>query len=245
MGGLGVGVIVLLFYWRLNVFKKREEKKTALNKKIAEVELLALRSQMNPHFTFNVLNSIQYYIGKSDTDSAQRYITKFARLVRMILNQSRDTYITLEDKLRFLNTYLELETMRFENKFSYRIEVDPHLESEKIKMPGMLIQPLVENAIKHGIEHKKGDAVIHISFTTMDSKQICTVKDNGIGRAEAAKLKEGQPSYQSMATSILRERINTLQSLHNITLGYRIEDISENGQATGTAVSIEIPMNLS
>jgi sensor histidine kinase YesM len=238
---LSICAILLLFYWRIQVIRVKEEKKTAINKKIAEMELKALRSQMNPHFTFNVLNSIQYFISIKDATSAQQYITKFSRLVRMILDQSREKDITLEQKLKFLKLYLELEEMRFENKFHYSIAVDAKINPAEIKMPGMLVQPIVENAVKHGIENKKGNAFISITFQQRDSTLICTVKDNGIGRSEAERLKSNN-TYRSLATKILKERIDSLEALHGMKLRYHIEDIIENGQSGGTAVTIEIPI---
>jgi sensor histidine kinase YesM len=205
----------------------------------------ALRSQMNPHFTFNVLNSIQYFISENDMESAELYIEKFASLIRMILDQSRTAYITLEQEISILKLYLELEEMRFEKKFNYTMDIDSKIETGKLLIPGMLIQPIVENAIKHGIRYKEGDAMIKISFSTENSKLVCRVADNGIGQAEAEKLKAGK-SHKSVATAIIRERMEALSSIYNIKLAYNTEDIyNEDGKPDGIRVTIEIPIVMS
>lgn len=228
--------------WRIQSIKKKAEARNALNKKFSELNLNALRSQMNPHFTFNVLNSIQYYIAKKDSESAQLYITKFARLIRMILDQSRTEFISLAEEIKMLTLYIELEELRFENKFSYTIHADEKLNTSSILIPGMLIQPFVENSIRHGINFKKGDAHVDIKFTAMDSLLVCTIMDNGIGRKEAAKLKNPVEGYKSMGTAIVDERIRALSILFDGKLKNYVVDLAdENGNAAGTRVTIEIP----
>ena len=201
-------IVIGLVSYRIKAIQKRADEKNTLNKKFSELNLNALRSQMNPHFTFNVLNSIKYYIAKNDPESAQFYISKFSKLIRMILDRSRSEYIRLSEEIEILRLYMELEELRFENKFAYSINVAEKLNPEEIEIPGMLIQPFVENSIKHGIRYKKGEARVNVHFSSTDSVLICTVTDNGIGRQEAEKLKSPSEEYKSMGTAIVNERID-------------------------------------
>jgi ligand-binding sensor domain-containing protein len=231
--------------WRVQTVKKKTDARHALNKKFSELNLNALRSQMNPHFTFNVLNSIQYYIAKKDSESAQLYITKFSRLIRMILDQSRTQFISLAEEIKMLTLYIELEELRFENKFSYTINTNDKLNPSRIFIPGMLIQPFIENSIRHGIHFKKGAARVDVNFTTSDSILICTITDNGIGRQAAAKLKDTAEGYKSMGTAIVDERIQALSTLFDGKLKNYITDLTdENGNAAGTRVTVEIPFKI-
>ncbi len=227
---------------RIKTIQNKSDERNALNKKFSELNLNALRSQMNPHFTFNVLNSIKYYIAKKDPESAQFYISKFSKLIRLILDQSRTEYITLNEEIEMLKLYMELEELRFENKFKYSITVGEKLNPEEIDIPGMLIQPFVENSIKHGIRYKKGEAKVEVDFTSSDSVLICTITDNGIGRAEAAKLKPADAEHKSMGTTIVNERIEALSILFKGKLrNYTIDLKDEQGNPIGTCVTIEIP----
>ncbi len=248
---LSIAVICLLVLfaiinYRIKIIQKKADEQNALNKKFSELNLNALRSQMNPHFTFNVLNSIQYYIVKKDADSAQLYISKFSKLIRMILDQSRTEFISLAEEIKILTLYMELEELRFEKKFSYSIKANERLNTEAIYIPGMLIQPFVENSIKHGIRFKKGEAQVGINFTSSDSVLICTITDNGIGRAEAAKLKSTEEEHRSMGTAIVNERIEALSILFKGKLKNYTTDLKdEHGNPTGTCVTIEIPFKKS
>jgi LytS/YehU family sensor histidine kinase len=232
-------LIVVSLIFLQNYYQK---KRNLIRHQLLETEMKALRSQMNPHFTFNVLNSIQYYIGGNDMKSAQLYLHKFSSLIRMILDQSRNTYITLGEEISTLRLYMELEQMLFENKFEYQIEISPDLNVDEILIPGMLIQPIVENSIKHGLEHKKGQAVVQVKIISENSILRCTVKDNGIGRINSEKLKE-DATHKSTSTDIIKERIKALGSIFNIQLSYFIEDLfAENGEPKGTCVTIEMPI---
>ncbi|HKR07448.1 MAG TPA: histidine kinase [Bacteroidia bacterium] len=235
-------IISVFINLRVRAIKKKAYRQAALNKKIAELDLKSLRSQMNPHFTFNVLNSIQYYVAKKDTEQALQFITKFSRLIRMILDQSRNPFISLEDEIKMLKLYIELEELRFENKFTCSVGFNNELNLQAILIPGMLIQPFVENAVKHGIQHKKGHARIEIFFKSVDSKLICTITDNGIGRKEAEKLKLSNGDHKSTGTSIVNERIEALNILSGNTLKSTTIDLTdESGSPVGTRVTIEIP----
>jgi tetratricopeptide (TPR) repeat protein len=239
-GGFIVLIIFALVYFRLY----NQKRKTAYRHKVLETEMKALRSQMNPHFTFNVLNSIQYFISENDMESAELYIEKFSSLIRQILDQSRTTYITLEQEITILKLYLELEEMRFEKKFNYSLNIDSSIDMDKVLIPGMLIQPIVENAIKHGIKHREGNALINISFTSRDSLLVCNVTDNGIGLTESKKI-NADKSTKSTATSIIKERIDALSSIYNIRLSYKTEDLfNDEGKPEGVSVTIEIPIGI-
>ncbi len=238
------GFLLLIFFALIYYRLYNQKRKTKFRHQLLETEMKALRSQMNPHFTFNVLNSIQYFVSERDMESAEIYLEKFSTLIRMILDQSRMAYISFEQEVVMLRLYLELEEMRFEKKFEYSLNIDSDINPDKILIPGMLIQPVVENAIKHGIEHKEGNALINISFSLRDTVLLCTVTDNGVGRATAEKLGESKP-HKSVATSIIRERIDALSLIYNLRLSYKTEDLlNDEGKPEGTRVSIEIPIGI-
>jgi tetratricopeptide (TPR) repeat protein len=239
VAGFSLLSVFALIYFRLY----SQRKKVAFQHEILEVKMQALRAQMNPHFTFNILNSIQYYAGENDMKAVQHYLRQFSKLIRLILDQSRTSYIKLEQEIKMLKLYLELEEMRFEKKFEYVLDIESTLDIGKIRIPGMLIQPLVENAIKHGIEHKEGEALIKVAFYAENSTLICSVTDNGIGRSEAMRLKTGDDTHVSAATAIINERMEALSSIYNIRLQCKTEDLFDSaGLASGTCVTIEIPI---
>lgn len=240
IGGFSLLVIFsFTAFWLFN-----QKRKASFRHELLETNMKALRAQMNPHFTFNILNSIQYYAGENDMKSVQHYLRQFAKLMRMILEQSRSSYITLEQEINMLKLYLELEAMRFETKFHYNLRIEDGLDPGNMKIPGMLIQPIVENAIKHGIEQKEGYASIDIFLSVKKNTLSCTVTDNGIGRSESARLKSSGEVHISAGTSILKERIESLNSLYNIHLEYKTEDLYDSsGKPEGTRVIMEIPLN--
>jgi tetratricopeptide (TPR) repeat protein len=239
-----IGFILLIVFALIFLRIYYQKEKNSIRHQILEAEMKVLRSQMNPHFTFNVLNSIQYYIGGNDMKSAERYLNKFAVLIRMILDQSRNAYITLGEEVSTLKLYLELEQMLFENKFQYSLNIDQKINSDKILIPGMLIQPIVENAIKHGLESKKGLAFIDIRFESIGSVLRCTVSDNGIGRTQS-ELNKGDSLHKSMASDIIRERMQALSYIFKIQLTYNTEDLfNSTGESEGTRVIIDMPIGI-
>ena len=157
-------VIYMVFRFRVNQITKKAEEREKLNKKMAEMELTALRAQMNPHFIFNTMNSIQDYILKNDADAAQNYLSKFANLIRSILDNSQLGVITIEEEVKALGLYLELESLRFEEKIEYSILVDNSIDTTYDRIPVMLIQPYLENAIWHGLRHKKDKKSLAVNF---------------------------------------------------------------------------------
>ncbi|WP_315821060.1 sensor histidine kinase [Paraflavitalea speifideaquila] len=227
--------------WRIMQIRRKEEEKTAMNKKLVELEMRALRAQMNPHFIFNVLSSIQYYILYNDSISAQNYLSKFARLIRITLDNSRVTFVSLEKELTLLRLYLDLENLRFEEKFMYEIDVDAGINQNDVLIPNLLLQPYVENAIKHGFRGRLG-SFLSVRLWPSQGKIVCTITDNGIGRVEAAKANNYEiDGHVSAGTSIIRDKIEALKIHFNYHLSSNTIDVMEEGVVTGTQVILEIP----
>jgi len=243
------GIIVLIVFFLVILFlalfkrlKRRELAKTMLNKRMAEMELKALRAQMNPHFTFNSMNSIQYYILNNDISAAQRYLSKFAKLIRYILDNSRTTYISIKEEIKILRLYLELESMRFEQSFEYEIVIDKEIKEDIYVIPSMLIQPYIENAIWHGLMPKGEKGKITLRVENQGKKIKCTVEDNGIGRKKAQELKEKSGrTYKSVGMQVIQERLEILNMLSNDKLTVVITDMEDPG---GTKVEIFIPYSI-
>jgi tetratricopeptide (TPR) repeat protein len=240
----GIGFIILLAILAFILYRLRQRNiRTQLEKQSLENEQRMLRSQMNPHFIFNSMNSIQSYISGNDNNTAMSYLSKFARLMRGILENSRKSMIPLEDEVETLNLYIELERLRFKNKFEFKMELDQGLDQEGMYVPPMLIQPFVENAIKHGLVNKGGDGLLKLSFTKEDKLIRCIVEDNGIGRDQAGLSKNKQSSgHRSLGMQVTRERMDAIKKELNIDCDFKIIDLKdENGQACGTRVEILIP----
>ncbi|MFN8355523.1 MAG: histidine kinase [Spirosomataceae bacterium] len=260
--GLGAGVLLLLLLaailW-LNFDRKKRENKnldtkiklqeTEFAHKLAETEMTALRAQMNPHFIFNCLNSIKLYTLENDNLKATEYMTKFSRLIRLVLENSRSERITLANELETLQLYMDMEAMRFKDKVAYQINVAEEVDTHYIEIPPLLIQPYIENAIWHGLMHKEGGGLITISVTTLYVEtrhalslptpilQI-TITDNGIGRKAAAELKsKSATSNKSFGLKMTSERIELINQLYQTQTEVTIEDLD-----VGTKVTIEIPI---
>ena len=236
-------LMFLFFRKRTKKIKERENERTALNKKMAEMELKALRAQMNPHFIFNVLNSIQYFITHNENDEAQRYMSKFAKLVRLTLDNSRSTFISLADELSLLRLYIDLEKIRFEDRFDYQINIGDNIDITTIRIPNMLLQPYVENSIKHGFKSKQVKYSLDISVSKKNDKIVCSILDNGIGREKAALIPGTElEKHASTGTIIVREKIEALKFYYDYDLVSQTEDLKdENGNGTGTMVTIVFP----
>lgn len=245
---LVAGAIYWLYRYRIQQFRKKEKLKTQYEKKLANVEMTALLAQMNPHFLFNSLNSIDSYIIRNESGKASEYLNNFARLMRLILQNSRSNYITLKDELEALDLYLQMESLRFREKFKYSIITDETIDLSAVVIPPMLVQPYVENAIWHGIMHKTdgqpGLVEIYIS-QDLRNNLICVVRDNGIGRAKAEALKAQNPGNRkrSMGMQITRDRIEMINKLYNTTTEVMITDlVNDAGEAAGTEVRLVIPV---
>jgi anti-sigma regulatory factor (Ser/Thr protein kinase) len=229
---------------RVNAARKQELLKTKHEKEILELEMQALRAQMNPHFIFNSLNSINRFILQNDRTQASEYLTKFSRLVRMILQNSQASLISLESELDCLGLYLEMEALRFSNHFAYKISVSKDLEPEILKVPPLIIQPYVENAIWHGLMHKEEKGQLDIEALQEDNYLYVKVIDNGIGRKKAAEFaSKSATKHKSMGLRITADRIAIMQRSNGTESPVTINDlVNADGSAAGTEVSIKIPV---
>ncbi|NQV02965.1 MAG: histidine kinase, partial [Bacteroidia bacterium] len=236
-----VGLLIIRQF-RLSAKRRISE----MNQRIAEMTQANLRQQMNPHFIFNTLNSIQYYMYQHDKVATNNYLTKFSSLIRKILENSQHTSLPIKDELDALTLYLELEKLRFKEKFSYRLDVDEDIDTLQYKIPTMLIQPYVENAICHGLVTKDGSGYVNIAFSLEYDYIRCVIEDNGIGREAALELrKKRETSHNSLGTRITESRLDLVNSLYGTSLKVIYDDLKdENGAAVGTRVEIHIPMML-
>jgi ligand-binding sensor domain-containing protein/two-component sensor histidine kinase len=247
MAAAAILLIFILFRVRMESIRRKEAEKLTREIQLANNELKALRAQMNPHFIFNSLSSIQSFIMTKDEESALRYLNKFAKLMRMILSNSEKPSITIREEIDSLTLYLELEALRWDNKFDYTIDLDPKMETDFHKIPGMLIQPYVENAILHGVVPKEnGRGKIEISVLQSDAFIICTIQDNGIGRkkSQALRTSSKQPAHESMGMKITGERLEVLNRIHHSHLSVQITDLEDaHKNALGTKVELFIPIS--
>jgi len=226
---------------------KDKRRISEMNRKISEITQANLRQQMNPHFIFNTLNSIQYYMYQHDKLATNNYLTKFSSLMRKVLDNSQHTSVPLSDELSALNLYLELESLRFKDKFDYKINVDEEIDPLMHKIPTMLIQPYVENSICHGLIPMDGKGYVNIDLKLKDEFILCTIEDNGIGR-EAAKersqKREGN-NHNSLGTRITASRLDLANELYGTSLRTIYTDLkNEKGEPSGTRVEIHIPIIL-
>ena len=238
--------ITLIFYLILRRRDRSVANKAALEanflRQKTQLKLEALRAQMNPHFTFNTLNSIQVYIAKNDSQSANHYLAKFARLIRKILENSSRTTITLENELDTIQKYLELEKLRFKDKLDYRIDIDDSVNLRKDVIPPTIFQPYIENAIIHGIIPKKSNGLITIRLEKKDLFLICKITDNGIGRKRAKQLNSHkQKDHKSMGLNMTKTRLELMTGAQ--TGSVNITDLEDaNGNPAGTCVELKIPV---
>lgn len=207
----------------------------------SELELRALQMQMNPHFIFNALNSIQSYIINKEEQMANFYLTKFAALIRQFLDSSRSKYISLHEEIANLKLYVELEKLRFDNKFDYSFELDPKVNRYS-EIPTMLLQPFIENAINHGLRYKSSKGFLKVSFTDSDKCILVKIEDNGVGRKAAEKIKSlSSQGYKSQGLKITTQRIENYNKLNLENIQYKISDLLENSENIGTLVEIYFP----
>ncbi|MBP7821812.1 MAG: histidine kinase [Saprospiraceae bacterium] len=239
--------------WELEVkyeAEKKEQQATLLQLKADQLQLKALRSQMDPHFMYNAMNSIQHYITSNEPSLAAKFLAKFAKLMRRSLDYSDNEKITLEQEISFLREYLFInQQLRFKNKLNYEININQEIEEESIRIPSMILQPFVENAIEHGIRFKASANII-LSFEYYnDSTLLAIVDDNGIGRAKATELKQNSPkgkSHQSKGTTITEQRLALLRHFYPKSLNREIvkyyDKYNDDGTSAGTKVEILIPI---
>ncbi|MEO8416095.1 MAG: two-component regulator propeller domain-containing protein [Ginsengibacter sp.] len=227
--------------------RRNEQELLQTRNRLAEEKLTALRSQMNPHFIFNCLNSIQQYILQGEVDTANKYLSQFSRLIRLVLQYSEYNFISLEDEINMLKLYLSLEKIRFGNSFQYYISVEDELDAEEIKIPNLMVQPFVENAIWHGLMHKEGDRNIGIKFSLINEQSIvCEITDNGIGRKRAKEIKEMklfELKHNSKGMQLVKDKIDILKQQFTSDVSIEISDtINSDGEVSGTRVLIQLPL---
>jgi LytS/YehU family sensor histidine kinase len=216
--------------------------KTDVDKQLAQTEMKALHSQMNPHFIFNCLNSIREMILNNENEQASLYLSKFARLIRITLDHSSRAFVSLEDTIDYLKRYLEMEHIRKSN-FSYNIDVDENLLAAEIFLPPMLIQPFIENAIWHGAIPDK-ELHLDLKFKREQDALVCIIDDDGMGIEISLKNKEPELNYHSVGISNIKQRIHVLNEKYNLQSTIEIRDksaIHSNGD-TGTIVSLHLPI---
>jgi PAS domain S-box-containing protein len=213
------------------------------NKKIVELKMMALRSVMNPHFIFNVLSSIQYFITRNDELNAINYLTSFSKLMRTVLTRSVADFVSLKEEVDLLNDYVYLEKLRFEEKFTFTIDYEDSLDIEDIKIPSLLIQPYVENAILHGLYNKEGSGNLAIRIKIMDDDYlIFEIEDDGIGREAAAAIRaKSLSARKSMGTQLTEERLKILNSDSALAVTYT--DLYKGSEPAGTLVTIRIKLH--
>lgn len=245
---LAIGFIAYsIYHYRIRQIREKARLKSEFEKKIANVEMTALLAQMNPHFLFNCLNSIDSYIIKNDSKKASEYLNNFARLIRLILQNSRSNYVSLKDELETLELYMQMEALRFRDKFKYEINIEEQINVPAIDIPPMLIQPYIENAIWHGLMHKKNksEGKVQLSVSQKNGKLHFNIEDNGIGREKAKeiKLKRADRGKKSMGTQITQDRIDMINKLYNLNTSVQTYDLTnEKGEAIGTRVELIIPI---
>ncbi len=208
-------------------------------KQLGELRLSAVRSAMNPHFIFNALNAIQYHIARQDRQKAMLHLSTFSKLVRGILINSGMEQISLHDELEMIKNYIALELLRFENKFTFNLNIDVKLPLEKIEIPSLIIQPYLENAILHGLSNRKGKGKLVLNISQHSQRLDIEIRDNGIGRREAEQLKRNQHKGD-FSLSLGQDRVKRIEGQGSMNV-YDLED--KKGKSAGTSVVISINLN--
>lgn len=249
IGGVACIVLAIVFlYYRYRTTNLRRQnrllnEKIILEKNLHKATMKSIKSQMNPHFFYNALNTIQSFIFTDDKRRASTYLAKFSKLTRIILEMSDKERISLTEEMQALELYLEIEQVRFDDDFAFEIAVDPNLDVELVNIPSMIIQPYVENAIKHGLLHKKGPKLIHLSFLSESGMLVVVIDDNGVGRKKSEELNAiKNKGHRGFATEANYKRLEILNKT-NERMGVEfIDKYDDNHLATGTKVIIRIPL---
>ncbi|MEA1898345.1 MAG: histidine kinase, partial [Bacteroidota bacterium] len=244
----GAMIFALLWsfiYWRIRTIKKKhevEKRVLAIEKELFDIQQKALQLQMNPHFIFNSLNAIESFVISSDIDKAIHYLAKFSQLMRLILTNSRETSIPVKDEIKAITYYMDIERLRFDNKFNYDVSVDKNIDQEFMEIPPMIIQPFVENAIIHGLIHKVEPGNIKLSFKLQQKFIFCIVEDNGVGRAKAQEIREASGiKRKSRGMLITKERLEILNKQNKDKFAVNVIDLKDDqGKPSGTRVEINI-----
>ncbi len=242
---IALAAALVFFLFRRRVAAIRT--KAAIRQQMAELEGKALRAQMNPHFIFNSLNAIQELIVTENYNASYQYLSKFSKLLRLVLNNSEKNFIPLGDEIEMNQLYLELESLRFKQSFHYTIHTSDDTDTETTLFPSLLLQPFIENAIWHGLMHQEGEKKLSISFSTRDDILSCIIEDNGIGREKAAEIKAqklGSHHFASKGTELAQQRVQVLRQTGLTATSIETKDICDtDGSVKGTRVEIKIPLN--
>ncbi len=223
--------IIGFYRWNATKIKQQQQQ--------AEMNQTLLRAQMNPHFVFNAMSVIQSYIYDNDTKNSAKFLVNFSKLMRLILENSSKDLISIQTEYEILDKYLNIQKLRFEERFEFSILIDDLLYDEEAVIPPMITQPFIENAIEHGRLHLKEDGFINIHFFKKDNMLFITVEDNGIGR-KGAEMNKKSKEHKSMAMKITKERIDNLNKKYRSEGFLEIEDYNKE-EETGTKVLISIP----
>ncbi|MCF8367730.1 MAG: DUF2225 domain-containing protein [Bacteroidales bacterium] len=235
---IGIGLLLIIGYILLRNHQLRVKHRSV------ELEQKLMRSQMNPHFIFNSLIAIQSYIYKREAVEAGDYLAKFADLIRITLENSRVEFVSLEKEIKMLKVYIELQALRFDQKFDYQIELNPDINEATLFIPPMLAQPFIENAIEHGLRHKLERGMLRIHFVQRKHDISCIIEDNGVGREKSQEI-QNKKQHQSMATSITRERLAIMERKNRQRFELIIEDLKDdNGIPNGTRVKFNMPYQI-
>ncbi|MCD9854134.1 tetratricopeptide repeat protein [Epilithonimonas sp. JDS] len=241
--GFLILIVILgsLFFYQRN---KEKQQKILLQKQLAEFEHKALHLQMNPHFVFNCLAAISSFIMQNGKADAMKYLSKFSKLMRLTLEFSKESAIPIDKEIEALQNYLELEQLRFNQKFDFKINKDSDIEDDTA-IPTLLLQPYVENAIIHGVAPKEGKGFIKINFSQKDDQLICTIEDDGVGIESSKELKKDSVNaHKSMALEISKKRLETLEKIENKKVGLEIEELKDAiGKTLGTKITLKLPLN--
>jgi sensor histidine kinase YesM len=228
-----------LLYYQKRQIQAQKRQIEAINQ---ELEKRLLRAQINPHFLFNSLSSIQHFITNNDKVAALKYLSKFSTLLRQMLEQSSHIQVVLADEIKLLQNYLDLEALRFDEQFSYSIETDPEVDVHNTEVPILLVQPFVENAILHGLAPKKGPGKLTVRFSDDSTCTVCTIRDDGIGRLAAMNFKRSfNPKKTSRGLTITQKRLDLLQYDPSIESIQITDLLHEDGSPAGTEVVVRIP----
>ena len=236
--------LFLLMRFGIHQIRREEQLKLEFERRLSKVEMGALRSQMNPHFIFNCLNSIDYYILKNETEMASDYLNRFSRLIRLILQNSRNNKVNLKDELEALRLYIEMEALRFQGQFVYTIQIKNGLVPVDHEIPPMLLQPYVENAIWHGLLHSDRPGRLDIILAIEGHNLLCVIQDNGVGRDFVQALNASSNlKTRSMGTKITEDRLELFSKLYHNEARVEIIDLEDQaGKASGTRVELSIPV---
>jgi two-component sensor histidine kinase len=241
IGTLGLIFIIVLLLVVVFITRKIVARANEKKRNLTELQLKAIYAQINPHFIFNTLNAAQYFINKKRFDDAYSHVSKFSRLLRAYLKSSQDRYITLEDEIQMLKNYIELQQTRFEEKFEYVINIDNKIPVKNLQIPSLLLQPLVENAINHGLFHKGKGGMLILSFLqgASSSELICIIDDNGVGRHKASEIKkEDSIKRESYGTRLTQQLIDIYREYEKMDI--YLEYTDKTPPETGTIVKLTI-----